>query len=209
MYNLKPRMNGGLLTATVPWSKHSGAPQTPNGAQVWGQHMWLTIDREMDLKKCEMYCYSPDEDPFDGEENALWSMNYLFYNKKMKRVCYLYLRGLSISSNSPSRTFDDTRTKRPRSMAFNELFDHKRTRYSSDDDYDEEDFHRYGSAEPFNDTYVSIDMPGDDEVDRIDYSDYYSSEIEEEDDENDVVDSLRHRNVRAISEDVAPFQIEV
>ena len=58
--------------------------------------MWHLIDKEMALKECSIYCYEPDDDPYDGEEGALWSFNYFFFNKTKKRVCYLYLRGVSI-----------------------------------------------------------------------------------------------------------------
>ena len=63
--------------------------------------MWKTIDNEMSLRECSIYCYSPEEDPYDGEEGAIWSFNYFFFNKARKRVCYIYLRGLSIISHSP------------------------------------------------------------------------------------------------------------
>ena len=63
--------------------------------------MWRVIDKEMSLKECSIYCYSPEEDPYDGEEGAIWSFNYFFFNKTKKRVCYIYLRGLSIISHSP------------------------------------------------------------------------------------------------------------
>ena len=63
--------------------------------------MWRSIDNEMALKECSIYCYSPEEDPYDGEEGAIWSFNYFFFNKARKRVCYIYLRGLSIISHSP------------------------------------------------------------------------------------------------------------
>jgi len=67
--------------------------------------MWRHIDKEMDLKNCSIYCYLPEEDPYDGEEGAIWSFNYFFYNKTRKRVCYLYLRGLSaISHDSGQKT---------------------------------------------------------------------------------------------------------
>ena len=62
--------------------------------------MWRVIDNEMSLKDCSIYCYSPEEDPYDCEEGALWSFNYFFFNKARKRVCYFYLRGLSIISHS-------------------------------------------------------------------------------------------------------------
>lgn len=63
--------------------------------------MWQIIDKEMSLKECNVYCYSPEEDPYDGEEGGIWSSNYFFFNKARKRVCYIYLRGLSIISHSP------------------------------------------------------------------------------------------------------------
>lgn len=48
-----------------------------------------------------MYCYNPEEDPFDSEESAIWSLHYFFFNKNRKRVCYIYLRGFSMASHSP------------------------------------------------------------------------------------------------------------
>lgn len=181
IHTLRPR---ALLAAPIAWnSKTSSGPQTPGGAQVWGQHMWRLIDKEMALRECEIYCYSPDEDPFDGEEDALWSMNYLFFNKSLKRVCYIYLRGLSISSHSPSRTFDIPHVKRPHVMAFGDEMDSKRARYESG--VEEREFARSGSAGRDRDIYPSVDDPEDDVVDRMDPSDYYSSsgfsDIEEED----------------------------
>ena len=73
--------------------------------------MWHLIDREMSLKDCSIYCYSPEEDPYDGEEGAIWSFNYFFFNKARKRVCYIYLRGLSIISHSSMQRTPKT-TKR-------------------------------------------------------------------------------------------------
>ena len=63
--------------------------------------MWRLIDKEMSLKECSVYSYAPADDSFDGEEGAIWSFNYFFFNKLRKRVCYIYLRGLSIISHSP------------------------------------------------------------------------------------------------------------
>ena len=62
--------------------------------------MWRIIDKEMELKNCSIFCYLPEEDPFDGEDGAIWSFNYFFFNKDRKRVCYIYLRGLSMISHS-------------------------------------------------------------------------------------------------------------
>ena len=56
----------------------------------------------MSLKECSIYRYAPDDiDPFeDDDEGSIWSINYFFFNKTRKRVCYVYLRGLSALSHS-------------------------------------------------------------------------------------------------------------
>ncbi|KAI9802647.1 MAG: hypothetical protein M1825_002669 [Sarcosagium campestre] len=104
LYNLRPKpsriVRDGLLFQ--PSSDPSARPPTPEGQQTWGRRMWALIDNQMSLKECAIYCYAPEEDPYDGDEGAIWSFNYFFFNKARKRVCYLYLRGLSIMSHSPS-----------------------------------------------------------------------------------------------------------
>jgi len=54
---------------------------------------WSTIDDEINLQECEIYSYHPDfaSDPFS---EAVWSFNYLFYNKRLKRVVFLCCRCL-------------------------------------------------------------------------------------------------------------------
>ena len=105
LYNLRPRPMSSTLSGPPHWSSNittTGLP-APGGSQPWSAKMWQTIDKEMGLKDCSIYCYSPEEDPYDGEEGAIWSFNYFFFNKARKRVCYIYLRGLSILSHSPLR----------------------------------------------------------------------------------------------------------
>lgn len=63
--------------------------------------MWKIIDDQMSLRECSIYSYSPEEDPYEGEDGAIWSLNYFFFNKFRKRVCYIYLRGISVLSDSP------------------------------------------------------------------------------------------------------------
>jgi hypothetical protein len=64
--------------------------------------MWRLIDQQMSLKECLIFRYAPEDiDPFeDDEEGSIWSINYFFFNKARKRVCYLYLRGISVLSYS-------------------------------------------------------------------------------------------------------------
>jgi hypothetical protein len=71
--------------------------QTPGGSIMWGPSMWDAIDAEMKLAECEVYSYRPEENPFEDEETALWSLHTFFFNKARKRVCYLYVRALSPS----------------------------------------------------------------------------------------------------------------
>ena len=79
----------------------STAPASPGpGTEKWNPRMWHLIDKEMSLKECSMYNYAPDEDPYDGEDGSLWSFSYFFFNKARKRVCYLYLRGISLIETS-------------------------------------------------------------------------------------------------------------
>ncbi|KAI9819675.1 MAG: RNA polymerase III-inhibiting protein maf1 [Thelocarpon impressellum] len=107
LYNLRPRPFGSFLT--MPSSGCAAPPPLPGGSQSWGPRMWALIDKEMSLRECSIYCYAPEEDPYDGEEGAIWSLNYFFFNKARKRVCYIYLRGLSIMSHSPVQRIDQAK----------------------------------------------------------------------------------------------------
>lgn len=64
-----------------------------------GPELWNAIDQEITLQSCDIYSYNPDldSDPF-GEEGSLWSFNYFFYNKKLKRIVFLTCRSVSVMS---------------------------------------------------------------------------------------------------------------
>ncbi|KAK4693478.1 repressor of RNA polymerase III transcription MAF1, partial [Lecanoromycetidae sp. Uapishka_2] len=132
LYNLRPRFSSSLPDLNPHWSNtvDSNVPQTPHGSEKWNPRMWRLIDNEMSLRECTIYCYSPDDDPYDGEEGALWTFNYFFFNKEKKRVCYLNLRGLSIIGNSPPQK-TPIKTKRPASgtWSIDEDTSKKRARY--------------------------------------------------------------------------------
>lgn len=71
-------------------------------APAWGPEMWTMMDKEMTLKDCTIFSYQPADNPFDEEEGAIWALHYFFFNKTLKRVCYLYVRGTPVmSSHSP------------------------------------------------------------------------------------------------------------
>lgn len=97
LYNLRPKRCTSYQTGPPHWSSSvtPAGPPTPTPGQKWSPKMWHAIDSQMQLKSCSIYSYAPKDDPFDAEEGALWSFNFLFFNKSRKRVCYVYLRGLS------------------------------------------------------------------------------------------------------------------
>lgn len=107
LYNLRPRL---ASDATPPTPTSGSASRQPTTTHTWGPRMWKIIDEQMSLKECSVYCYSPEEDPYDGEDGAIWSLNYFFFNKARKRVCYIYLRGISILSHP---TMDGAATPLP------------------------------------------------------------------------------------------------
>lgn len=108
LYNLRPRpMSSFVPKSTV----QPGSAYPPNSSPQWGPGMWRLVDQQMSLKECTIYRYTPEEfDPFeDDEAGHIWSMNYFFFNKIRKRVCYLHLRGISIlaqrsGTETPLRT---------------------------------------------------------------------------------------------------------
>ncbi|XP_072266608.1 repressor of RNA polymerase III transcription MAF1 homolog isoform X2 [Pyxicephalus adspersus] len=58
--------------------------------------LWNAVDEEINLAECDIYSYNPDldSDPF-GEDGSLWSFNYFFYNKKLKRIVFFTCRSIS------------------------------------------------------------------------------------------------------------------
>lgn len=70
---------------------------------AWGPQMWSMIDKEMKLKDCQVFSYQPAEN-FEDEEGApIWAMRYFFFNKALKRVCYLHVRGIPVMSSCSPR----------------------------------------------------------------------------------------------------------
>eukprot|EP01117_Protostelium_nocturnum_P014886 TRINITY_DN5714_c0_g1_i1.p1 TRINITY_DN5714_c0_g1~~TRINITY_DN5714_c0_g1_i1.p1 ORF type:complete len:229 (-),score=47.28 TRINITY_DN5714_c0_g1_i1:113-799(-) len=73
----------------------------PNHAEFVAK-LCAVLEQEMLVsKECDVYSYIPDieSDPF-GEEGSVWSFNYFFFNKKLKRIVFLHTRALSKMSTS-------------------------------------------------------------------------------------------------------------
>jgi hypothetical protein len=63
--------------------------------------LWNVINKEINPVECDIYSYNPDvdSDPF-VEEGSLWSFNFFFFNKKLKRIVFFACRAASLSSIS-------------------------------------------------------------------------------------------------------------
>ncbi|KAL8683212.1 MAG: hypothetical protein Q9186_000824 [Xanthomendoza sp. 1 TL-2023] len=155
LYSLRPRTTSnaslGIPTYWTTIAASAPAVVASNG-DSWNPRKWRLIDKEMSLKDCSIYAYVPEEDPYDGDEGAIWSFNYFFFNKTRKRVCYLYLKSLSIISHSGALK-TPVKEKRSADIGWggSEPGSSKRARYwlgdredvsgvSHDDDDDEDDY---------------------------------------------------------------------
>lgn len=79
--------------------------------QAMSSTLWQIIASEIDpdnVTDCEIYSYSPDteSDPF-AEDGSLWSFNYFFYNKKLKRIVFFACRAASLSAVPPDEACSD------------------------------------------------------------------------------------------------------
>ncbi|KAI1284049.1 Maf1 regulator-domain-containing protein [Xylaria sp. FL0933] len=180
----------------------AGALPVNVNSPAWGPHMWNMLDKEMTLKDCTVFSYQPPDDPFDGDEAAIWRLHYFFFNKKMRRVAYLYVRGLPVVMNSPTllphRRGSNCSTKRHAAPLAGSFGSNKRAKFwlgehladriiADEDEYDDDD-------EP------GLDIWNPDDDDDIDpFSNESSTEDEEEvDSEEEALHS-----VRGVSEDIA------
>lgn len=102
LFNLRPNLARDVTPPSPVLGSSSSTRATGVLIHSWGPRMWKIIDDQMSLKDCAIYAYAPEDDPYDGEDGAIWSLNYFFFNKGRKRVCYLYLRGISILSGTPA-----------------------------------------------------------------------------------------------------------
>jgi hypothetical protein len=86
------------------------APVVPDYDKVAAQ-MWQVIDQEIQLQETAIYSLisDADSDPF-AEEGNVWSFNYFFYNKKIKRILLFCCRAQKKGVNPfgrRARSFDN------------------------------------------------------------------------------------------------------
>ncbi|GCE99647.1 RNA polymerase III-inhibiting protein maf1 [Zygosaccharomyces mellis] len=69
--------------------------------------MWEIINSHMDMSDCVIYQYSPSRSFLDDEPGYLWSLVFFLFNKKRKRVAYLYLISSRLESLVESNVNED------------------------------------------------------------------------------------------------------
>jgi hypothetical protein len=80
--------------------------QSPSGANTsFFDTIWGSIDEAIDMQNCDVYSYKGDGeiDPL-SEKGNVWSFNYFFYNKKLKRILYFTCRGQSKTAEDSRNT---------------------------------------------------------------------------------------------------------
>lgn len=98
---VKANVDTLLLETTKSWAVENGKEPT------FSETLWSAIDNVISMYECDIYSYNPDEsDPF-GEDGYIWSFNYFFYNKKMKRILYFSCRAKSKAYDDSDDIVDD------------------------------------------------------------------------------------------------------
>ncbi|KAF9433453.1 RNA polymerase III-inhibiting protein maf1 [Entomortierella beljakovae] len=103
-----------------------------NDRAVKELRIWDSIDNLIDFEDSDVYSYNPesDSDPNDEEDSGtLWSFNYFFFNRKLKRIVYLTMKGVSYGAPSEEgeddysdMSDDDTGFgRRPRGMRYDDF----------------------------------------------------------------------------------------
>ncbi|KAI1140184.1 Maf1 regulator-domain-containing protein [Hypoxylon sp. FL0543] len=207
--------------ANSSYRSYSSSPPTSLGlagdeisSPVWGPHMWTVIDKQMTLRDCTVFSFQPLEDPFDGDEAAIWRLHYFIFNKNLKRVVYLYVRGLPMLFHSPALAPHSLSSKRhaeplPGSLGANKrakfwLGDQLANRVIFEDDYGYDDYDEDAVLyDPDDDVDIDpLNFPSSPEESDEDYEEE-KSEDEKEEEEEEVAHS-----VRGVSEDIAaPIEI--
>ncbi|KAL2159101.1 hypothetical protein VTH06DRAFT_2860 [Thermothelomyces fergusii] len=222
------RPTSTLLEVAVPRSSPAKPTDFNTGvstAPPWGPQMWAMIDKEMSLKDCTVFSYQPADDPFDEEEGAIWALHYFFFNKALKRVCYLYVRGVPVMSHSPRVVGHSAMARRTRrslaGLADDDLDDlgaNKRARYwlgdkfaeritTSDDDMDDG---LVWNRDADGDVKCQYDDDDDDDDDGDEEGEDFAMDVSEEEGEVDSQWRRSGSSIRGVSEDVAArMEIEV
>lgn len=99
---VKENVDTLLIETSKAWALENGKDPS------FSESLWSMINEVISMYDCDIYSYNPEyeSDPF-GEDGYIWSFNYFFYNKKMKRILYFSCRAKSKSLDDSDSSFDD------------------------------------------------------------------------------------------------------
>jgi hypothetical protein len=84
---------------------------TEAGDKMLLKELWATLSEAIQLKDCEVYSYVPEEDGPFSEESTLWTLNYFFFNKVLKRIlffiCHARSKHLTVLMDAQQYAADD------------------------------------------------------------------------------------------------------
>jgi len=92
--DVKTDIESLLMESGKVWAARYG--DGTGGESSFLEVLWKTIDAAIEVFDCDVYSYKAvaEGDPFTDEGN-LWSFNYFFYNKKLKRILYFSVHATS------------------------------------------------------------------------------------------------------------------
>ena len=90
--DVKTDIESLLMESGKVWAARYGEENGESFLEV----LWKTIDAAIEVFDCDVYSYKAvtEGDPFTDDGN-LWSFNYFFYNKKLKRILYFSMHATS------------------------------------------------------------------------------------------------------------------
>mmetsp|Transcript_14627 Transcript_14627/g.44324 ORF Transcript_14627/g.44324 Transcript_14627/m.44324 type:complete len:243 (-) Transcript_14627:2723-3451(-) len=69
--------------------------------------LWSAVDDAAKLQECDVYSYVPDLDSDPFSDGILWSFNYFFFNKHLKRIVYFTCVARSKYGYDDNYAYDD------------------------------------------------------------------------------------------------------
>lgn len=89
-----------------------------NSLYSWGKQsedwMWEIVNSHMTLSGCVVYLYSPAKSFLEDEPGYLWSLMGFLFNKKRKRVAFLYLISSRLKGPSTDIAYEDNFAVNPK-----------------------------------------------------------------------------------------------
>lgn len=136
--------------------------------------IWEIINDHMTLSDCIVYQYSPSKSFLEDEPGYLWNLMGFLFNRKRKRVAFIYLIASRLNSETPIRTnYVDVDTGHGLTSS--------NTNTNNDNDYDNDESGSYFTFSTKK-SKKNIDILIDDTIDQ------YEGEYDLRNDENAIQD---------------------